>query len=100
MRADSDLAKVGIQSFQFNAADVTISKYLNDVAGSTYGAILGLNTNYMELYVSANKKFQFGFTGFKEAQNTIDVSGQFMFAGNLVVPSPRTSFKLVGTALA
>jgi hypothetical protein len=100
MRADSDLAKVGIQSFQFNAADVTISKYLNDVAGSTYGAILGLNTNYMELYVSANKKFQFGFTGFKEAQNTIDVSGQFMFAGNLVVPSPRTNFKLVGTALA
>lgn len=100
MRADSDLAKVGIQSFQFNAADVTISKYLNDVAGSTYGVILGLNTNYMELYVSSNKKFQFGFTGFKEAQNTIDVSGQFMFAGNLVVPSPRTSFKLVGTDLA
>jgi len=100
MRADSDLAKVGIQSFQFNAADVTISKYLNDVAGSTYGVILGLNSNYMELYVSANKKFQFGFTGFKEAQNTIDVSGQFMFAGNLVVPSPRTSFKLVGTDLA
>ena len=100
MRAESDLAKVGIQSFQFNAADVTISKYLNDVAGSTYGVILGLNSNYMELYVSANKKFQFGFTGFKEAQNTIDVSGQFMFAGNLVVPSPRTSFKLVGTDLA
>jgi hypothetical protein len=100
MRADSDLAKVGIQSFQFNAADVTISKYLNDVVGSSIGAILGLNTNYMELYVSANKKFQFGFTGFKEAQNTIDVSGQFMFAGNLVVPSPRTSFKLLGSALA
>lgn len=99
MRADSDLAKVGIQSFQFNAADVTISKYLNDVAGSTYGVILGLNTNYMELYVSANKKFQFGFTGFKEAQNTIDVSGQFMFAGNLIVPSPRTSFKMVGAGL-
>jgi len=100
MRADSDLAKVGIQSFQFNAADVTISKYLNDVVGSSIGAILGLNTNYMELYVSANKKFQFGFTGFKEAQNTIDVSGQFMFAGNLIVPSPRTSFKLLGSALA
>ena len=100
MRADSDLAKVGIKSFQFNAADVTISKYLNDVAGTTYGVILGLNTNYMELHVSANKKFQFGFTGFKEAQNTIDVSGKFMFAANLVVPSPRTSFKLVGTDLA
>ena len=100
MRNDSDLAKVGIQSFQFNGADVTISKYLQDVAGSTNGVIFGLNTNYLEYYVSANKKFQFGFTGFKEAQNTIDVSGQFLIASNLVVASPRTNFKLIGTALA
>lgn len=100
MRADSDLAKVGIQSFQFNGADVTISKYLQDVAGSTNGVIFGLNTNYLEYYVSANKKFQFGFTGFKEAQNTIDVSGQNLIASNLIVASPRTSFKLIGTALA
>lgn len=100
MRADSDLAKVGIQSFQFNGADVTISKYLQDVAGSTNGVIFGLNTNYLEYYVSANKKFQFGFTGFKEAQNTIDVSGQFLNASNLVCASPRTSFKLIGSALA
>jgi hypothetical protein len=100
MRADSDLAKVGIQSFQFNGADVTISKYLQDVAGSTNGVIFGLNTSYLEYYVSANKKFQFGFTGFKEAQNTIDVSGQFLIASNLVVSSPRTSFKMIGTALA
>ena len=100
MRSDSDLAKVGIQSFQFNGADVTISKYLQDVAGSTNGVIFGLNTNYLEYYVSANKKFQFGFTGFKEAQNTIDVSGQFLIASNLVVSSPRTQFKLIGTALA
>lgn len=101
MRADSDMAKVGIQSFQFNGADVTISKYLQDVANpSGNGVIFGLNTNYIELYVSANKKFQFGFTGFKEAQNTIDVSGQFLFAGNILCPNPRTSFKLCGTALA
>lgn len=99
MRADSDLAKVGIQSFQFNGADVTISKYMQDVAGSTYGMILGLNTNYMELYVSGNKKFQFGFTGFKEAQNTIDVSGQFLAALNVIHANPRTAFKLIGTAL-
>lgn len=100
MRADSDLAKVGIQSFQFNGADVTISKYLQDVAGSTNGVIFGLNTNYLEYYVSANKKFQFGFTGFKEAQNTIDVSGQNLIASNLIVSSPRTNFKMIGTALA
>ena len=96
----SDLAKVGIQSFQFNGADVTISKYLQDVAGTTNGVIFGLNTNYLEYYVSANKKFQFGFTGFKEAQNTIDVSGQNLIASNLIVASPRTNFKMIGTALA
>jgi hypothetical protein len=99
-RADSDLAKIGIESFQFNGADVVISKYLMDAIGSTNGAIFGLNTNYLELYVSGDPKFQFGFTGFKEAQNTLDVSGQFVFAGNLVVPNPRAHFKLTGTALA
>lgn len=99
MRADSDLAKVGFSAFQFNGADVTISKYLQDNCGSN-GAIFGLNTNYLELYVSANKKFQFGFTGFKEAQNTIDVSGQYLIGSNLLCSSPRTSFKLLGTALA
>jgi len=63
------------------------------------GLLLGLNTNYLELYISENKKFQFGFTGFKEAQNSIDIAGQFLFAGNLVAPNPRTSFKVVGPAL-
>ena len=101
---DTDLAKVGFDSFRFNSADVVISKYFQDVvtgygAGSTLGAILGLNTKYLELYVSDNKKFQFGFTGFKEAQNTLDVSGQFIFGGNLIVASPRTCFKMVGTGL-
>ena len=97
---NSDLAKVGIKSFQFNGADVVVSKYLMDDVGSSNGVIYGLNTNYLELYVSSNKKFQFGFTGFKEAQNTIDVSGQFIFAGNLLASNPRTSFKMIGSALA
>lgn len=97
---DNDLANVGMRSFKFNFADVVVSKYMQDIIGSTYGMVLGLNTEYLEFYVSADEKFQFGFTGFKEAQNSIDVSGQFLFAGNLVVPSPRSHFKLVGSALA
>jgi hypothetical protein len=93
----SDVGKVGFQAFRFNAAEVVIDKYMpND---GTNGAMFGLNTNYLELYVSENKKFQFGFTGFKEAQNSIDIAGQFLFAGNLMAPNPRTSFKLVGTSL-
>jgi len=93
----SDIGRVGFQSFRFNGAEVAIDKYIpND---GTNGLMLGLNTNYLELYVSTNRKFQFGFTGFKEAQNSIDVAGQFLFAGNLVCPNPRTSFKMVGPCI-
>lgn len=94
----SDVGKVGFQSFRFNASEVVIDKYMPEDTNSQ-GAMFLLNTNYIEFFISQNKKFQFGFTGFKEAQTSIDVAGQFLFAGNLVMPSPRTSAKLVGTAL-
>ena len=93
----SDVGKVGFQSFRFNASEVVIDKYIP--SDGTNGMILGLNTNYLELYISTNKKFQFGFTGFKEAQNSIDIAGQFLFAGNLICPNPRAFFKMCGTAL-
>jgi hypothetical protein len=96
---DNDLANVGFQNFKFNFADVVISKYMQDAIGSTYGMILGLNTNYLEFYISDNKKFQFGFTGFKEAQNTIDASGQYLWAGNMIYANPRTAFKVIGTSI-
>jgi hypothetical protein len=91
--SDSDLGKVGFKTFQFNGADVVVDKY------APANLMLGLNTSYLEFYVTTDPSFQFGFTGFKEAQNTIDVSGQFLFSGNLVAANPRTSFKLYGTAI-
>jgi hypothetical protein len=97
---DNDLANVGFRNFKFNFADVVKSKYMQDVIGSTNGMILGLNTEYIEMYISSNPKFQFGFTGFKESPDTIDASGQFLFAGNLMYPSPRLSYKITGTSLA
>jgi hypothetical protein len=100
---ESDVGKIGFQSFRFNAAEVVIDKYMPGLGSGTPGAttnfMYGLNTNYVEWYHSDNPRFQFGFTGFKEAQNTIDVSGQFLWAGNILVPNPRTCFKLNGTAL-
>lgn len=93
----SDVAKVGFQTFRFNASEVVVDKYIP--SDGTNGLMFLLNTNYLEFYISENKKFQFGFTGFKEAQNTIDVSGQFLFAGNTICANPRTSSKLVGTSL-
>lgn len=93
MDTDSDVGKIGFQSFRFNAAQVVIDKYM------PLNFMYGMNTSYIEWYMSSNPRFQFGFTGFKEAQNTIDVSGQFLYAGNILVPNPRTGFKLNGTAL-
>jgi hypothetical protein len=97
---ESDVGKIGFQSFRFNAAEVVIDKYMPanvNVSGANF--LYGLNTSYIEWYNSSNPRFQFGFTGFKEAQNTIDVSGQFLYAGDIIAPNPRTGFKLSGTAL-
>lgn len=95
---NSDVAKVGFRAFRFNGiSDVVVDKYMP--SDGTYGVALGLNTNYIEFYVTDNPKFQFGFTGFKDAQNSIDMAGQFLYAGNLLVSNPRTCFKLVGSAI-
>lgn len=98
MDSESDVAKVGFKAFRFNGvADVVVDKYLP--TDGTNGIMYGLNTKYSELYISSNPKFQFGFTGFKDAQATIDLAGQFLWSGNYVCSNPRTNFKMVGTAL-
>lgn len=90
---DNDLANVGFQNFKFNAADVVISRYLPS-GSSPIGQMYGLNTAYIEWYFSQVDLFQFGWSGFKGVNNSIDVSGQFLVGSNLMVPSPRTGFKL------
>jgi len=97
MDEKSDVGQIGFPSLRFNMAQVVVDKYIP--SDGTNGVMLGLNTNYAEFYISTNPKFQFGFTGFKEAQNTIDIAGQFLFAGNLVYANPRCAFKMVGTSL-
>ena len=59
------------------------------------GAILGICSEFFMFYISTNPLFQFGSTGFKEAQGTIDYVAQFLFAGNMLFPNPRCAFYLV-----
>lgn len=92
---ESDVATAGFQAFRFNAAEVVVDKYMPT---GTNGVSYGLNTKYVEWYFSTNAKFQYGFTGFKETNNTIDVAGQFLVGSNLVVPNPRSGFKILSTA--
>lgn len=90
----TDVAQAGFQAMRFNAAELVVDQYLPTGAN---GTIFGLNTNYIEWYFSTNPKFQFGFTGFKEAANSIDVAGQFLVGNQMVVPNPRSGFKLLST---
>jgi hypothetical protein len=97
----TDVAQAGFATLRFNMAEAVIDKYAptgsGAPAGNTTGGVMyGLNTNYIEWYFSTNKKFQFGFTGFKETNNTIDVAGQFLCGSNMVIPNPRSGFKLIG----
>ncbi|HVA00099.1 MAG TPA: phage major capsid protein [Terriglobia bacterium] len=88
---DTDLAKAGFQSIQYMGADLVVDNYTP--AGSAWG----INSRYFQFYISQNRLFQFGFTGFKEDQATVgDVAGQYAFGGDLVIPNPRTCFQLFG----
>jgi len=94
---DNDLANVGFQNFKFNGADVVIDRYLPSGA-NPIGQIYGMNTNYIKWWMSKVPLFQFGWTGFKPlGANSIDSAGQYILGSNIMVPSPRTGFKLSST---
>ena len=88
---------VGFRSFFWNGAQVVVDQYLPVLAGNY--AMYGLNTSYIYLYVSDIPKYQFGFSGWKEAQNTDDVAGQYFYSGNMVISAPRLMFRLAFSAL-
>lgn len=86
----SDVAKIGFQALRFNNSSVTVDQLCPT------GYMFGLNTKFIQFWITTMPKYQFGFTGWKEAQNSDDVSGQYLFAGNLLNVGPRFMFKLQG----
>jgi len=90
MEESTDVAKIGFQSMRWNGSSICVDQY------APAGYIFGLNTKYIQFWISTLAKYQFGFTGFKEAQNTDDVAGQYLFSGNLLFPAPRLNFMLTG----
>jgi hypothetical protein len=90
LREDTDVAKAGFKSIEYLGAEIVRDNY------APAGAMLGLNTEYFMFYISTNPLFQFGFTGWKVDQGTIDYVGQFLFSGNVLYPNPRTGAYLVG----
>lgn len=86
----ADVAKIGFNAMRYNGSQITVDQYCPT------GKVWGLNTKYIQFWISTLPKYQFGFTGFKEAQNTDDVAGQYLFAGNLLNVAPRLMFQLSG----
>jgi hypothetical protein len=87
---DPDLQSAGFKSFLFNGMSVVVDQYCPS------GYIFGMNTSFIDAYVSEDPLFSFGFTGFKELPNSIDMAGQNIFGGDIVVTAPRLGFILAG----
>lgn len=51
---------------------------------------------FFRLHISESPKYQFGFTGFKPAQDSTLVAGQVLFGGNFIVRTPRLMRFLFG----
>jgi hypothetical protein len=92
---NTDVGKMGFQAFRFNAAEVVMDRY---APTGTTGAMWLLNTEYVEWYFSTVPLFQWGFTGFKEAANSIDYAGQYLVGTQFLLPNPRSCAKLTCTA--
>ena|SRR5437867_9088401 len=99
--------KIGFTGIQFNKATILQSQYapgtrgVNDADLGNYLASAGetffwLVTDYMRLWVSASTLFGFGFSGFKWAQDSAIVAGQYFASLNLTVQSPRVMSQLYG----
>lgn len=88
--ADTDVAKIGFRAMRFNGSSVVVDQYLAS------GYMYGLNTKYIQFWITTYPKYQFGFTGWKEETNTDNAIGQYLFAGNLLVVNPRLMFKMYG----
>ena len=85
---DPDLQSAGFRAFKFNGMSVVVDQY----CPANY--VFGMNTDYIDAYVSDDPTFAWGFTGFKELPNAIDMAGQSIFGGNVVVTAPRLGFIL------
>lgn len=106
-RTETQDPNIGFNGLKFNAAMVIQSQYapgtagVNDANLGNYNASAGetlfyLNTKYFRLWVTDDPEFGFGFTGFKPAQDSLLVAGQYLFSGNLTCQSPRLNRQLYG----
>lgn len=97
--------KIGFTGIQFNKATIMQSQYcpgtlgVNDADLGNYNASAGevffwLCTDYIRMWVSASSLFGFGFSGFKWANDSTVVAGQYFASTNITVQAPRVMSQL------
>jgi|SRR3990167_383924 len=97
--------KIGFTGIQFNKATIMQSQYcpgtlgVNDANLGNYLDSDGetfwwLVTDYIRMWVSASSLFGFGFSGFKWANDSTVVAGQYFASTNITVQAPRVMSQL------
>lgn len=81
---------IGFTAIRFNNQRLVVDQYCPS------GYVFGMNTDFLNVHISDDELFGFGFTGFKELPNSVDSAGQLCFGGNIVVSAPRLGFILSG----
>lgn len=96
---------IGFTGIQFNRATIMQSQYCPGTAGVN-DTVLGnyLNSSgetlwmlvpeYIRFWVSASSLFGFGFSGFKWANDSTVVAGQYFASCNITVQAPRVMSQL------
>lgn len=111
-KVDSIEPTIGYTGIKFKQATIVESQYIpgqdgvNDPDIGNYSGtaenFLWLNPGpegedaYIKLRISTSPRFQFGFTGFKPAQDNTVVVGQVLFAGNVTCRAIRLQRWLFG----
>jgi hypothetical protein len=98
---------IGFRGLRFNNALIMRSQYcpgsqgvndsdLGNYLYSSYETLWFLNTPYFRLWVTDDPEFAFGFSGFKPAQDSNIVAGQYFFSGNITCQAPRLQLQMYG----
>lgn len=111
-KVDSIEPTIGYTGIKFKQATIVESQYIPGQDGTNDPDIgnfnqasenfLWLNPGpegedaYLKLRISVSPRFQFGFTGFKPAQDNTVVVGQVLFAGNMTCRAVRLQRWLFG----
>ena len=116
-RIDTVDPQIGYNGLKFKQATIIQDQYapgaygVNDADLGSYYASAGetfwwLNPGpegedaYINLYFAGSPKYQFGFSGFKVAQDSSQVAGQIFFGGTSTVRAPRLMRCLYGGGAA